>query len=412
MLLHIATMTNLFAALGWTLAQLALHPEVLARVAAGDAALLERCALESTRIGQCSVMLRTVLNDIEIDDGTTRYRLAPGVTLATMLALTNTTAAPGLDRYDPDRWDGRRLRDEDDAPDARSGHDVRVRPAPLPRAALLALRDHPHGPPARPSATSSRAQFTAVRPIPEQIGGVARAADPCPIAYRATLDDRVTHAASRSAERNASARIVSTGFTGPFVTCTRPVHDPEIVVAVHPAPRIGHRGRGVVAHAARARLVLTGGEAVTDRRRPHPAGAARVHPLRGARADRPPRSAASRGVARPRAARPDGRIVDHTVGERHARRSRSGSPAPARRPGSVRRYASRIACLPASPQRGASGACAVSQNIIGSLTNSLASIPPPITPAIAVHERARGDRGTGPEAVVHRIVEAAERARV
>ena len=35
-LLHIATMTNLFAALGWTLAQLALDPGVLARVAAGD----------------------------------------------------------------------------------------------------------------------------------------------------------------------------------------------------------------------------------------------------------------------------------------------------------------------------------------------------------------------------------------
>ena len=80
-LLHIATMTNLFAALGWTLAQLALHPDVLARVVRrATRALLERCALESTRIGQCSVMSRTVLNEIEIDDGTTRYRLAPGVT--------------------------------------------------------------------------------------------------------------------------------------------------------------------------------------------------------------------------------------------------------------------------------------------------------------------------------------------
>ena len=55
-------------------------------------ALLERCALESTRIGQCSVMLRTVMQEVEIDDGNTRYTLAPGVTLATMLALTNTTA--------------------------------------------------------------------------------------------------------------------------------------------------------------------------------------------------------------------------------------------------------------------------------------------------------------------------------
>jgi hypothetical protein len=30
-----------------------------------------------------------------------------------------------------------------------------------------------------------KAEFTTVRPIPEQIGGVARAADPCPIAYAA-----------------------------------------------------------------------------------------------------------------------------------------------------------------------------------------------------------------------------------
>ena len=112
-LLHVATMTNLFAALGWTLAHLALHPDVLDRVASGEGGLLERCALESTRIGQRSVMLRTVMREIEVDDGTTRYRLSPGVTLATMLALTNTTAAPGLDRYDPDRWDGRRLRDEE-----------------------------------------------------------------------------------------------------------------------------------------------------------------------------------------------------------------------------------------------------------------------------------------------------------
>ena len=119
-LLHIATMTNLFAALGWTLAQLALDPRILARVAAGDAQLLERCALESTRIGQCSLMSRTVMNELVLDTGTTRYHVSPGVTIATMLALTNTTAAPGLDRYDPDRWEGRRLRDEGSLPTRES----------------------------------------------------------------------------------------------------------------------------------------------------------------------------------------------------------------------------------------------------------------------------------------------------
>jgi len=183
-LLHIATMTNLFAALGWTLAQLALNPDVLTRVAGGERSLLERCALESTRMGQRSVMMRTVMNEIEIDDGATRYTLAPGVILATMLALTNTSAAPGLDRYDPDRWNGRRLRDE----------------ASLPaREAVTTFGFGPHRCPAQRFSLSAitrtvqrlvdgyrlEAQFTSVRALTEQIGGVGRAADACPIAYRA-----------------------------------------------------------------------------------------------------------------------------------------------------------------------------------------------------------------------------------
>src|SRR5205823_3151894 len=60
-LVHLASMSNLFAASGWMLGQLALRPDVLARVRAGESGLLERCALESTRLGQRSVMLRAVL---------------------------------------------------------------------------------------------------------------------------------------------------------------------------------------------------------------------------------------------------------------------------------------------------------------------------------------------------------------
>lgn len=182
-LLHVATMTNLFAALGWTLAHLALHPETLARVVAGDAALLERCALESIRIGQCSVMLRTVMHEIEIDDGRTRYRLAPGVTLATMLALTNTTSAPGLDRYQPDRWDGRRLRDEQQLPTREAVTTFGFGPhrCPAQRFSMSAITRTVRRLATRYELT---ARFNAVRPIPEQIGGVGRAADPCPIAYR------------------------------------------------------------------------------------------------------------------------------------------------------------------------------------------------------------------------------------
>ena len=191
--LHVATMTNLFAALGWTLAQLALRPDVLARVVAGEPQLLERCALESTRIGQCSVMLRTVMQEVAIDDGRTCYTLAPGVTLATMLALTNTSAVPGLENYEPDRWDGRRLRAEDDLPTREAVTTFGFGPhrCPAQRFSLSAITRTVGRLAARYELT---AQFDAVRPMPEQIGGVARAADPCPIAYAARGADPVAPA--------------------------------------------------------------------------------------------------------------------------------------------------------------------------------------------------------------------------
>src|SRR5262249_15539650 len=181
-LLHVATMTNLFAALGWTLTLLALHPDVLERVRTSDPGYLERCALEAIRIGQCSVILRTVMRDIEIDDGHARYRVERGVTIGTMLALTNTTSLPGLVAYDPDRWDGRRLRAEPDlaAREAVTTFGFGPHRCPAQRFSLSAITRVVRGLAAR---YDLKADFTTVRPIPEQIGGVARAADPCPIAY-------------------------------------------------------------------------------------------------------------------------------------------------------------------------------------------------------------------------------------
>ena len=183
MLLHIATMTNLFAALGWTIALLLLHPDVKARLADDDGAFLERCVLESIRLGQRSIMMRTVLEPCEITDGTTTYRVERGVVIATMVPLTNTTAMPGLEGFDPDRWAGRRLRDE----------------AELPARELVTTFGHgPHRCPAQRFSLSAigravrrlfdayelEPRFTAVRPLPLQVGGVARAADPCPVTYR------------------------------------------------------------------------------------------------------------------------------------------------------------------------------------------------------------------------------------
>jgi cytochrome P450 len=182
-LLHIATMTNLFAALGWTLGLLVLHPDARERVEAGDAAFLERCALEAIRIGQRSIMMRTVLTPCSIDDGARTHELEPGMILATMLPVTNLTAAPGFDGYDPDRWDGRRLRDEADL-GAREevttfGHGSHRCPAQ--RFSLSAIGRAVH----RLVTTFELApEFSTIRPLPLQIGGVARPADPCVVRYR------------------------------------------------------------------------------------------------------------------------------------------------------------------------------------------------------------------------------------
>lgn len=185
-LVHLASMSNLFAASGWMFGQLVLHPDVLARVRAGEVGLLERCALESTRLGQRSVMLRAVLAPVEVRDEQHTYRVAPGAQIATLLPLTNTTAAPGLDDYDPDRWSRRRLRDETALP-ARElvttfGHGEHTCPAqPFSLAAmcrsaerLVAAYDLEPAP-----------GFTAVTPLAVQIGGVARSQQPCQVRFRA-----------------------------------------------------------------------------------------------------------------------------------------------------------------------------------------------------------------------------------
>ncbi|WP_420435109.1 cytochrome P450 [Candidatus Poriferisocius sp.] len=185
-LVHLGSMSNLFAALGWSLVHLVEHPDVLARVRSRQGAdhdLVSRCALESTRIGQRSIMLRTVLEPVAIDDGANTYQVSPGATLATFLPLTNMDAGPGLDCYDPDRWRGPRL----------------VSPPGLPSELVITFGVGPHACPARPFSVTAMGRvierlfdaydleprFEEARPRPDQIGGVARAADPCRVVLRA-----------------------------------------------------------------------------------------------------------------------------------------------------------------------------------------------------------------------------------
>ncbi len=128
-------------------------------------------------------MLRAVLREVEVDDGTAVYRLPPGTVVATFLPLTNTTSAPGLEAYDPDRWARRGLHDEADLA-ARElvttfGHGPHTCPAmPFSLAAMTRSVDRLF------TTYDLMPAFGDAQPLPGQIGGVARAAAPCPVRYR------------------------------------------------------------------------------------------------------------------------------------------------------------------------------------------------------------------------------------
>jgi cytochrome P450 len=184
MLIQMGAQSNLFAALAWTLVNLLLHPALLERVASGDDALLERCAHESIRLAQRSLTLRRVLRPLELELETGTHRLAPGVFLATMLSLNNLAAAAGLEHFDPDHYAGRRLADSVTLP-ARElvstfGHGRHACPAQ--RFSISAIRIA-----VRRLLERYRLEplFSAAEPRRRQIGGVARAARPCLVAYSA-----------------------------------------------------------------------------------------------------------------------------------------------------------------------------------------------------------------------------------
>ena len=185
-LIHVASMSNLFAALGWALVDLLDHPTEAARVAEGDRTTAEACALESIRLAQRSIMSRYVLAPVALDVGDAVHVVPPGVTIATLLPLTNLSSAPGLAEWDPTRWRGRRLAD----------------PSALAAVELVTAFGHGrHTCPAQPFSlaamtTSLRELLRRFRwdagwterpvPVRAQIGGVARAAGPCPLSYRRT----------------------------------------------------------------------------------------------------------------------------------------------------------------------------------------------------------------------------------
>jgi cytochrome P450 len=188
-LIHVASMSNLAAALGWALVDLVEHPAAAERVRSGDpdaADFAQRCALESTRLAQRSIMTRTVLSPVQLDTGEVAYEVPPGWTIATLLPLLNTSAAPGLQDWDPDRWNRYRLNDRSDLPSpmlvTAFGHGRHSCPAqPFSLSAMTAATTH-----LLREYRMTPGWTSHPRPVPAQIGGVARAAGPCPVNYGAS----------------------------------------------------------------------------------------------------------------------------------------------------------------------------------------------------------------------------------
>jgi cytochrome P450 len=185
-LIHIASMSNLASALGWALVDLLEHPTELAQIRLGGpdfADFAQRCALESTRLSQRSIMTRAVLSPVQLNTGEVTYRVPPGWTIATLLPLLNTSVAPGLEQWDPDRWTRHRLNERNALPSpmlvTAFGHGRHSCPAqPFSLAAMTAATTHLLREYQMTPCWASHPQ-----PVPAQIGGVARAAEPCPVDY-------------------------------------------------------------------------------------------------------------------------------------------------------------------------------------------------------------------------------------
>ena len=143
-LVHIASMSNLFAAMGWALVDLFEHGDDFRRVREADSVRAEQCAMESTRLAQRSIMSRYVLEPVILFDGTQSFEVARGTTIATLLPLTNTSAAPGYDKWEPSRWNRRRLADSSSLPAVELvtvfGHGKHTCPAQPFSLAAMTLR--------------------------------------------------------------------------------------------------------------------------------------------------------------------------------------------------------------------------------------------------------------------------------
>ena len=134
-------------------------------------------------MAQRSITLRMVLRPITFASDGVAYDLAPGTMITTMLPVTNTSAAPGLDVFDPDRYEGRRLCPHAGlaTPELVSTFGHAVHACPAQRFAISAIRISLMRLLERYRLEK---RFERPGPLPRQLGGVARADRPCRVGYR------------------------------------------------------------------------------------------------------------------------------------------------------------------------------------------------------------------------------------
>jgi cytochrome P450 len=183
MILHLASQSNLYAAMSWTLVNVLSHPQHLTRVRdTGDTALLDQCAQESIRLAQRSITLRKVVEPCSIEDGVVRYDVEPGVFIATMLSVNNSAYAD-LARFDPSHYDKNKIAPHVGlpTPEVVSTFGHWIHSCPGQRFAMSAIRITVTE---FVAALDMTPRFSSPSPKPSQMGAVARAAEPCIVSYR------------------------------------------------------------------------------------------------------------------------------------------------------------------------------------------------------------------------------------
>ncbi len=176
-ILHLASLSNLYSAFAWTMVNLSLRAPLMARAA--EEGVIDAVAMESIRVAQRSITLRKVMKPLVLEDGVRRWNLAPGLFVGTMLSVTNGEHGT-LATFDAAHYDKTKLLAPVPGREVVSTFGHGVHACPGQRFALSAIRVAVK---AHLEALRMTPMFTSAEPRPEQIGAVARARESCVIRF-------------------------------------------------------------------------------------------------------------------------------------------------------------------------------------------------------------------------------------